>query len=109
MVLVSVLTLAMFASGCVSFRACDDGWWGEDKATHFAGAAVLGAATTAAADAAGADNAAPFVGVACAFGFGAGKEYYDLARKKTCWSWRDFAWDVIGGAVGSLLASTVEW
>ena len=46
-------------------------------------------------------TAAPVFGFAMALGAGAGKEWYDQNVKKTYWSWKDFAWDLVGGAGGA--------
>ena len=41
------------------------------------------------------------LGVTVTIGVGATKEFYDVACKKTYWSWKDFVWDIFGGALGS--------
>lgn len=102
--IVAALGIALIG-GCTHPRACDDAWWGPDKQKHFAGSFLLGAGATLLA----AEQTDPGPAAAIGFGIaattGAAKETYDLNVKKTCWSWRDFAWDLLGASLGATLAA----
>src|SRR5258706_10545493 len=85
-----------------------DPWWGQDKALHFGISAGLAAGGYAAST--------PFVearwqraaiGSGFALSLGAGKELYDLSGHGDP-SWKDFAWDVAGTAVGVAIALAVD-
>jgi putative lipoprotein len=79
-----------------------DAWFGEDKAYHFFASSVIGAAATKVAlnnQAAPCD--AVIIGISSSFVIGAGKEWYDLKVRKTFFSWKDMAWDIAGGTLGS--------
>jgi putative lipoprotein len=90
-------------------RAADpDPFFGPDKALHFAvSAAVAGAgygATTALTD----DRWKAFaVGGGAALALGALKEAYDATGRGDP-SWKDFAWDAIGAAVGLAVAWGID-
>lgn len=103
-----VLVGALAASGCARFRACDDSWLGTDKQKHFLISAGMGAGFTRLAMEHHGDPDAAALGIAGTISIGAGKEWYDLSAKKTCWSWRDFAWDVFGASVGATAALAIE-
>ena len=101
----ALLLLAAGASGCATLGPPDDDWFGRDKAKHFVVCVAAGAAAAAAAGESGARDAPAFgIGLGFAAALGAGKETYDLRVKKTYWSWKDFTWDLLGGAVGASLA-----
>ena len=102
--------LTLVVSGCATFNNhSGDNWFGPDKLYHFTAAGVIGAGTTAVAKNNGASECdAPVIGVSAAVGFGAGKEYYDLAVKETYWSWKDMFWNLIGCSVGSYAVSKCE-
>lgn len=90
-------------------RADDpDPWFGRDKMLHFGASAVLAgggyAAGTALFDA---RYEALLLGGGVALTAGATKELADMAGAGTP-SWRDFAWDVVGTAVGLGLAWGVD-
>ena len=90
-------------------RAADpDPWFGRDKALHFAvSAGIAGAGygiTTAFAE----DRwKALAVGGGAALAAGALKEGYDATGHGDP-SWKDFAWDVIGAAVGLAIAWGID-
>jgi putative lipoprotein len=93
-------------AGCTSIRPCQDGWWGRDKAGHFAVGGLMGAGTALA----GRDNewndaetGSATLGIVAVAGFG--KELYDQEIKKTCWSWKDWTWNLAGAMAGWTLVS----
>ena len=91
-----------------SVAQASDGWFGDDKALHFSGAAVIASGTwlvaaqvtddawRCALSAAGASLLA-----------GAAKELFDLAGAGTA-SWRDVTWDALGTAAGVLVSWAVH-
>jgi len=86
----------------------EDRWLGRDKGLHAAASAVIAAAGYAASTPwidAPAGRAA--VGASLALGAGAAKELLD-AKTGGDPSWKDFAWDVIGTAVGVGVALLVD-
>lgn len=99
-----VLAGLLLCSGCA---APQDAWWGPDKVAHLAVSATLGAVVTQAALASGEDPSrvqAQALGVVLVVG--AGKEAYD--QSGSGWSWRDMAWNLLGGLLGSTLARALH-
>lgn len=97
------------AAGCRTMAGPGDSWLGRDKAYHCGAALALAAAAAAAAHGGRTpDGEAAAVGVGFALSFGAGKELYDARIKKTYWSWKDMAWDLIGACMGAALVAVVE-
>jgi putative lipoprotein len=103
--------MAAAAAACVlasrTARA-EDRWLGRDKGLHAAASAIIAAAGYAASTPwidAPAGRAA--VGASLALGAGAAKELID-ARTGGDPSWKDFAWDAIGTAVGVGVALLVD-
>lgn len=97
----------LLCSGCAS--APQDAWWGHDKAAHLAVSATLGAVVAQASLASGEDPSraqAQALGVVLVVG--AGKEAYDQSGGGSGWSWRDMAWNLLGGLLGSTLARVLE-
>jgi len=95
-------------AGCGA-SVCKDAWLGPDKVSHFAAGFAIAAGTSTLAGHAGwapAGSAALGLGVVAAAG--AGKETADLKVSKTCWSWKDFAWDMIGGVVGTAVGTVAS-
>jgi putative lipoprotein len=85
-----------------------DDWWGRDKALHFT--VSIGVSSLAYAAAAPLTERRDFragVGAATALSLGAMKEGYDALGHGDP-SWRDFAWDVAGTAVGVMIAYAVD-
>lgn len=99
--------LAAFC-GCAGFRTCADPWWGRDKAQHFVLSMAIGAGGAALASEHLDPGEAFAVGWSAAAVAGAGKEWSDLFRKNTCWSWRDYFWDCLGASIGASLAWTLN-
>jgi putative lipoprotein len=102
------LLLVFFLTACAvtaqnkTHQGRRDAWFGEDKVYHFFASSIIGAAATKVAlnnQAAPCD--AVFIGISSSFVIGAGKEWYDLKVKKTFFSWKDMAWDIAGGTLGS--------
>lgn len=101
--------LVLGGGGCASFRHPGDSWWGEDKLQHFVVSGLAGAAGAVAAGQADGSDAQNFlIGTGVAFGLGAGKETYDARIKGTYFSGKDLVWDLLGGAVGSLVVMGVD-
>ena len=102
--ILGVVLAAVLLSGCASLRHAGDPWWGEDKAQHFAVCGLAGAATALAAKQNDLSDGRTFLlGVGVSVGLGVGKETYDARIKRTYFSGKDLVWDLIGGAVGSLV------
>ena len=103
-ILLLCLAVMFLCSGCATLYWGDDSWTGKDKAYHFVAGGIIGAGTTLALKRNGIDaTAAPIIGISTSFAIGGGKEWYDANVKGSFWSWKDMAWDVIGGAAGSYL------
>jgi putative lipoprotein len=89
-------------------RADEDKWLGTDKALHFEVSVAL-ASGAYALSSLKIDGMAPRAAIAGGFSLavGAGKELWDLSGHGDP-SWKDFAWDAIGTAVGLGLAMTID-
>ena len=103
------LTLAFFLLTGGPPERPHDAWFGRDKWLHFAASAVVqGAAYTAFRRGARytvAAQRASLVTVAV----GVGKELYDWRHPaKHDASWRDLAWDGVGGAAATIVARQAE-
>jgi uncharacterized protein YfiM (DUF2279 family) len=104
----ALLCAALCATTGCAASVCKDPWLGPDAAKHFAAGLAIGAATTALARDDGADPAYdPTAGVVVVAVAGAAKETYDLKVRRTCWSWKDLAWSLLGGVVGGSVAAAV--
>lgn len=104
---VALAALCLLNIGCAGFRSCgpDDTWFGPDKVQHLAATAVIGATATTIATPDQDRDAAAAIGFGTALAVGLGKEAYDLQVKRTCWSWKDLAWDLLGASLGATLAA----
>lgn len=102
---ISAIVVFAALSACSPIPAKDDPWTSRDKYRHGAASAVIGvlAATTARKNMNDCD--AFRAGAAASIGIGITKEWIDQDIRHKGWSWRDIAWDVAGGTLGSLLAS----
>lgn len=102
-----LLPLLAFTAGCASLRYCgsDEPWLGVDKQKHFLASAAMSAGITAAASTGMDSEDALAVGIISATGAGVTKEWYDSEVKKTCFSWKDLAWDFIGASIGASMAA----
>ena len=102
------LAIWLFA-GCASFRHSGDPWLGRDKMQHFAACGLAGAAAALVAQNNDlADGQTFLIGMGVAVGLGVGKETYDAGIKRTYFSGKDLVWDLLGGAVGSLVVLGAE-
>lgn len=106
----TVLVLGLSCSGAASAQNTPDPdpWFGPDKALHFtfsAGIAAVGYGGTALFTEDRGVRLA--VGAGLALTAGIGKELLDLAGLGHP-SWRDFAWDCAGTAVGVVLSWIVD-
>jgi len=85
-----------------------DPFWGPDKALHFAAGGALAAAGYAVTTSFTEDRWKAFaIGGGVALGAGAMKEGLDALGSGDP-SWKDFAWDAIGAAVGLGIAFAVD-
>lgn len=104
----AVLTAWLFA-GCASFRHAGDPWLGRDKVQHFVACGLAGAAAALVAqNNDGSDGQTFLIGTGVAVGLGAGKETYDAGIQRTYFSGKDWVWDLLGGAAGSLVVLGAE-
>jgi len=96
-------------AGCAGFRSCQEGdaWFGTDKYKHFAFSGAIAAAVTASFHEEDPETAAA-LGMGAAMAAGTTKEWHDLHKRNTCWSWRDLAWDFIGASVGVTAAAAAR-
>lgn len=94
---------------CGAARASDsDPWFGPDKALHFGVSVALAAGGYAiSSEILDTRNERALSGAAFSLTLGAGKELWDLSGHGDP-SWRDFAWDVAGTAVGVALAASID-
>jgi len=107
------LTVAVFLvtlfSGCAGINHRSDPWFGVDKVYHFCGGAVIGGGTTAIAEHNGwSEGDARYLAFGVTLSLGAAKETYDLAIKKTGWSWKDLVWTAAGTLAGNLIATSLD-
>src|SRR5882672_6338463 len=104
-------TMGMLVAALVPTTARADGsdpFWGSDKALHFAVAGTIAGVGYGATTALTPDRWKAFaIGGAAAVGAGALKEGLDAAGLGDP-SWKDFAWDVIGGACGLGVAWAID-
>lgn len=101
-----LLAAALCSTAGCGAAVCKDAWLGPDKTRHFAAGFAIGAVSSTLAGHAGwppAGSAALGLGAVAAVG--AAKETADLKVSKTCWSWKDLAWDLIGGVVGTAVGT----
>jgi len=108
----AVLTLlgAVLCStaGCGA-SVCRDLWLGPDKTRHFAAGFAIGAASSTLAGHQGWSTAgSAAVGLGTVAAAGAAKETADLHGAAACWSWKDIAWTLLGGAAGTALGTAVS-
>jgi putative lipoprotein len=104
----AVLALAWPVYVRPAYAADPDPFWGPDKALHFAAGGVLAGAGYAVTTSFTEDRWKAFaVGGAVALGAGAMKEGFDALGYGDP-SWKDFAWDAIGAAVGLGIAFVVD-
>jgi putative lipoprotein len=104
-----LLAAAALVAASGHARAGEDRWLGRDKGLHFAASAVIAAGGYAASTPwieRPAGRAA--VGASLALTAGAGKEIWDATAGAGDPSWKDFAWDAIGTAVGVGVALLVD-
>ena len=95
-------------AGCGA-SVCKDTWLGPDRARHFAAGFAIGAAASTLAGHAGwAPASSAAVGLGAVAAAGAVKETVDLKVQDGCWSWKDLAWELLGGAVGTAVGTAVS-
>ena len=97
-----VLFAMLLLTGCS--HMAQDRWYGQDKAQHFIGSAMLSAAGNEYAQHQGASrDRAAGIGMMFSLSLGATKELWDSRTAGSGWSWKDFAWDVAGATTGYTL------
>ena len=105
----ALLGAALCSTAGCGASVCRDTWLGPDKASHFAASFAIGAGASSLA---GHDGWAPAGSAALGLGVvaaaGAAKETADLKVSKTCWSWKDLAWDLLGGAAGTAVGTVAS-
>ncbi len=106
---IAVIPLTLFAATLSApARAEPDPWFGRDKALHFAVAAGIAGAGYGVTTAFARDRWKAFaVGGGAAIAAGVLKEGYDAAGHGDP-SWKDFGWDVLGAAVGLVIAWGID-
>ena len=108
-VALALLAAVLCATAGCGAAVCKDAWLGQDKARHFAAGFAIGAGTSTLAGHGGwspASSAA--LGIGSVAAAGAVKETADLKISDTCWSWKDLAWNLLGGAVGTAVGTAVS-
>ena len=103
----TLLTLALaLLCSCSPLPPKDDPWTSPDKYKHAAASAVIGAVAVRAARERDLGRCDAFrIGTAVSIGIGAGKEFLDQEFRNKGWSWRDLAWDTLGGTLGAWFTS----
>jgi len=107
-IIVLMFAVIIASTGCTGIRACGEGdhWFGQDKAKHFLGSAVIAAGgTVIAANNTDEESDAALIGFSAAMATGLSKELYDNGVKETCFSWKDLFWDFLGASVGASIAA----
>jgi len=95
-------------AGCGA-AVCKDAWFGPGRAQHFMASFAIGAGTSTIAGHTGASPAASTaLGLGAVAVAGIAKESVDLQVTKTCWSWKDLAWELFGGAVGTAVGTAAS-
>lgn len=95
----AVILFPLMLSGCS--HMANDAWTGQDKAQHFIASAMLAAAGNEYAlhQNLSHDRSAAY-GFMFSVGLGVGKELWDSRPSGSGWSWKDFAWDIVGATTG---------
>ena len=100
---------ALAAVLCAGCAHAADQWWAYDKGEHLIATTVISSLGTQVprfwVESVFARAA---IGFGAAVVVGAGKELLDLTGFGDP-SWKDFTWDVIGAAVGTVISLAVEW
>jgi putative lipoprotein len=105
LVVVWALLVSFAMAGCSPLEPRDE-WTGKDKLYHATVSAAIAFAATRAAHNHGHDDCdAARIGFSVALAAGAAKELSDRYVKGTYWSWKDFTYDIVGSALGSLAGS----
>jgi putative lipoprotein len=86
----------------------EDAWWGRDKALHFAAGTAISGAGYAVGTALWPERSRSILlGLGSALAIGAIKEGLDATGLGDP-SWKDFAWDAIGGVCGIGVAFSID-
>jgi putative lipoprotein len=102
------LLVMLLISGC-SHQA-QDAWYGQDKAQHFIGSAMLAAAGNEVGQHQGwSRDRSAGVGLMFAVSLGATKELWDSRPAGSGWSWKDLAWDLAGATTGYALWQMAQY
>ncbi len=106
LVLTSLMGVFAALCACSPLPPKDDPWDSIDKFKHAGVSAVIGAVAVRAARDRDTGRCDAFrFGAAVSIGIGASKELIDQEIRHKGWSWRDLAWDTVGGTLGALIAA----
>ena len=106
--MLALLVAALCSTAGCGASVCNDTWFGPGKSQHFAAGFVIGAVSSTLAGHTGwTPGSSVAVGLGAVVVAGAAKETIDLKVTKTCWSWKDLTWELLGGAVGTALGTAV--
>jgi len=95
-------------SAAKTASATEDEWLGRDKLLHFGVSAAIAGSGYAVSSLVFSERwQRAAAGGGAALAAGAGKELYDLGGGGDA-SWKDFAWDVAGAAVGVGIALSID-
>jgi uncharacterized protein YfiM (DUF2279 family) len=105
---VSVLAVVLLC-GCATARPHRDFWFGRDKFYHFGVSAAVAAGTAAEAERRDMTEPQEFTAaIGAVFVVGGAKEGYDAFICNRYWSWKDMAWDILGGIAGFFAVNAVK-
>ncbi len=105
----ALLAGVFFSTAGCGASVCKDTWLGPDRTQHFAAGFAIGAASSTLAGHAGwTPGSSAALGLGTVAAVGTVKETADLKAANTCWSWKDLAWEMLGGAVGTAMGTAVS-
>lgn len=103
-----LLSCAVVLTASRAHAGGDDPWWGFDKAEHLVAGSVIAGGAYALGTAVWSERShALLLGLGAALIAGAAKEALDATGLGQP-SWKDFAWDAIGGLCGVGVAVTID-
>ena len=105
----ALLGVAFFSTVGCGASVCKDAWLGPGRAEHFAASFAIGAGVSTLAGYAGwAPGSSAALGLGAVAVAGTVKETVDVKVSRTCWSWKDLAWELLGGAAGTAVGTAVS-
>ncbi len=113
--LLLTILLVTLLTGCITYQKdltpsaiIKDEWFAKDKLKHFSVSFLIGVAIYSVARWGNTSkNDASVTGLLLASTCGIAKEIDDDVRRNN-WSYKDLAWDVLGGGVGVSLSNVLE-